>query len=142
MKRACGECTACCTTHRIPELNKPVGVRCQHVASTGCKIYAFRPHSCQEFECLWLQGHFHQDQRPDLLGLVFDVNQPPPGLKQALVVRETRPRASEEDAATALLNTLSQGVVIIVIAGDNRRLLGPPDQVRAYMNLSMRKVNR
>jgi len=53
--RSCGDCTLCCKTLGIAELGKPQGQWCPHCAiGRGCKIYADRPPSCREFNCLYL----------------------------------------------------------------------------------------
>jgi hypothetical protein len=55
--RKCGECTLCCTTQRVPELEKPGYTACQFCEiKKGCKIYDTRPKSCRDFDCAWLQG--------------------------------------------------------------------------------------
>lgn len=70
-KRTCGECTLCCKTHGIPELNKPPKVYCPHCKiNEGCKIYRRRPASCKHFTCLWLFGHGPLRYRPDKVGIV------------------------------------------------------------------------
>lgn len=54
--RACDGCSLCCTLLGIPELQKPMFVRCPHVvAGRGCGIYGQRPTVCRTFDCLWLQ---------------------------------------------------------------------------------------
>ncbi len=54
--RACGSCAMCCKLTAIPELQKPLGVWCKHVAlGKGCTIYDDRPQRCRAFYCLWLQ---------------------------------------------------------------------------------------
>jgi hypothetical protein len=53
--RACGSCAMCCKLPFIPELQKPLGVWCKHVAlGKGCTIYGDRPRSCRSFYCLWM----------------------------------------------------------------------------------------
>lgn len=71
--RACGDCSACCLTHEIPEIKKPAGKPCPHYApGSGCKIYDRRPQSCSEFRCDWLKGGIIESCRPDRNGVVFD----------------------------------------------------------------------
>jgi hypothetical protein len=74
--RSCGSCKACCT--QIPvELHggerKPAGVRCKHLVSKGCGIYARRPDPCRYWSCRWL---FDDDtsamRRPDHSGCIVD----------------------------------------------------------------------
>jgi len=76
IRRTCGPCTVCCTLQGVKEglsIPKPAGVQCPHVCKTGCSIYEKRPTECQEFACLWLQGLGEVWDRPDLLGVMFEV---------------------------------------------------------------------
>lgn len=68
--RSCGPCTLCCKVLAIDEkeLKKPKDRWCEHAAKgCGCRIHEQKPAMCKEFRCLWLQGHFREDQRPDRL---------------------------------------------------------------------------
>lgn len=73
--RKCGSCTACCTQVPVvlPDEHKPANVRCKHLCSKGCRIYARRPDPCQVWSCRWL---FDADtaglRRPDQSGYVID----------------------------------------------------------------------
>jgi uncharacterized protein len=70
-KRQCGPCTVCCTELKIPQLGKEARVPCQHLASSGCGIYAGRPQVCREFLCGWrLFEEMGDDWRPDLSGVM------------------------------------------------------------------------
>lgn len=71
LQRNCGTCTACCHGLAIEELDKPGFQTCDHVCGAGCAIYAERPACCRDFQCLWLQGHLGEDDRPDKLGVIF-----------------------------------------------------------------------
>ncbi len=54
--RACGGCSVCCVhlTIEEPELMKPQGYRCPHLADAGgCGIYPSRPHTCRVYHCGW-----------------------------------------------------------------------------------------
>src|SRR5687767_1552851 len=58
-KRACGECTACCTVlsvHDAPSGHKPRQQACPHQVENGCGIYDSRPFSCADFFCGWKSG--------------------------------------------------------------------------------------
>lgn len=74
-ERNCGDCTACCHALAIEELDKPGFQKCAYVQSgngcAGCGIYDARPDCCRDFQCLWLQGHLAEDDRPDKLGVIF-----------------------------------------------------------------------
>lgn len=71
--RECGPCTACCTAEGVHELHKAPGDPCEYVCSRGCGIYERRPASCRDFRCLWLEGVFAPDARPDALQVVFSM---------------------------------------------------------------------
>lgn len=69
----CGDCKECCTALPVVELNKPMGVRCDHVCENGCGVYANRPESCQTFLCMWLQmPEVKLELRPDKCGVIFE----------------------------------------------------------------------
>ena len=71
--RGCGECSACCVYPSIPELNKPAGVRCDHLDECGkCSIYALRPPSCRNYRCAWLDGHGKHADNPARSGVLID----------------------------------------------------------------------
>lgn len=73
--RKCGTCRSCCTA--VPVMlddgNKPANVRCKHLCSQGCSIYAERPAPCVAWSCKWL---FDEDtgsmRRPDHGGYIID----------------------------------------------------------------------
>lgn len=124
--RECGSCTACCTAVGVPELEKPRGTQCSHVCKQGCGIYADRPKSCQVFDCLWKQGIFEAEHRPDQLGVVFTVTGQGSVLgRQCVVVHESWPGGFEN--ARRVLQVLSETQLVILIGKDaSRRLMGPP----------------
>jgi hypothetical protein len=72
--RSCGGCTACCQALAVFPLQKPTGIKCEHVTPTGCGIYNNRQDpkyvDCHAFHCLWLQGWATEADRPDILGAV------------------------------------------------------------------------
>lgn len=72
-ERNCGNCTACCFTHPVAEINKTAFSNCENCeAGKGCKIYENRPQGCRSFACQWKLGNFHQIKRPDKSGVVVD----------------------------------------------------------------------
>ncbi|HEY1753714.1 MAG TPA: hypothetical protein VGG29_20825 [Caulobacteraceae bacterium] len=75
--RRCGDCTLCCTLLGVEDLSppKPPAVKCAHVCSRGCRVYASRPRTCREFVCLWAQGAFPKRARPDRVGIVFHTHE-------------------------------------------------------------------
>jgi len=72
--RACGSCTFCCTMVPVDRpLEKPAGVRCQHLCNKGCRIYSRRPDPCRYWNCAWLyQPETADIRRPDRAGYVID----------------------------------------------------------------------
>ncbi len=73
--RKCGSCHACCTLVPVvaAELDKPANVRCPHVFSHGCRIYAARPEPCQVWSCRWLiDAETRGLRRPDHAGYIID----------------------------------------------------------------------
>ena len=75
-RRSCGECSLCCTVLRVDELRKLGGTPCRALARApahGCSIHATRPEICRTYRCLWLQGAFEEEDRPDRLGAVLDL---------------------------------------------------------------------
>ena len=114
--RACGSCTACCTVKRIVELALPQWTRCPHECAAGCNVYAARPPTCRAYNCSWLLGDIPGDerQRPDRLGLIFDVVDEGCGA-QSLVAWEVWPGASYDRGPARLLAALRQQATVTLI---------------------------
>ena len=52
---ACVACGACCAAPDISTLNKPLGVKCRHLAPDQlCSIYADRPAVCHNYTPDWV----------------------------------------------------------------------------------------
>jgi len=143
--RCCGPCTACCFSQAVGEINKPAFESCPHVGQDGCAIYNKRPSGCRAWSCLWRLGLLTNKDRPDSLGIVFDVTLAndraiiyPGG--QALVAREVIPGSF--DKSQDLLNHLaSDKIIILVKAGDTRReVIGPQDQLE-YMEQMIQQLH-
>ncbi len=97
--RSCGACSCCCHVLRVDELSKPAGCDCVHQREGGgCGIYETRPPICRGYRCLWLQGGLEEEERPDRLGAVVDLE--PTGVGVRLAIREVRGGAF--DASPAL----------------------------------------
>ncbi len=72
--RKCGPCNACCKPFPVPEVGKYDSKSlCRHASDRGCAIYTSRPHACSEYACAWLNGLGGDDYRPDVLGIMIDV---------------------------------------------------------------------
>lgn len=53
--RSCNNCHECCNGNlSIPELDVSLGKPCKFMCNTGCSIYKYRPETCRNFTCLWL----------------------------------------------------------------------------------------
>lgn len=72
-QRSCGGCTACCKTHAVFEIEKPMGKWCPHCrVGKGCAIYLDRPKACKDFVCEWMKGFGKDEHRPDKTKIVLD----------------------------------------------------------------------
>jgi hypothetical protein len=71
--RTCGDCHACCVVPEIEHLGKPALVPCRHLCDQGCQIYAERGEVCRGFQCIWLRGAMGVGNRPDKLGVFFNL---------------------------------------------------------------------
>lgn len=131
--RACGECTMCCKLLGVMELKKRAGVWCPHCAiGSGCKIYIQRPPSCQDFMCLWLQGGLPEKMKPNKLRAVVSVTDDAEHL-QVFIPVDQPDLYRRGPLASWTSNMLTQGVEIIVICGDRRKLLSArPETIRAW----------
>lgn len=71
-ERSCGDCSLCCKTCHITDLNKPGGEWCPHAdpGGAGCTIYDQRPGECRTFECCWRQGMLPDDCKPNKIGVL------------------------------------------------------------------------
>jgi hypothetical protein len=73
-ERTCGECYRCCVAFGISEIKKHQDKACRHLdgrnPTARCSIYANRPMACQTYTCLWRDGHFDEDDRPDKSGVI------------------------------------------------------------------------
>jgi Fe-S-cluster containining protein len=78
-ERTCGECYRCCVAFGIPELRKYQDQSCRHLDGRNpkarCSIYGDRPTCCREYLCLWREGHFDEDDRPDKGGVIAHFSQ-------------------------------------------------------------------
>src|SRR5262245_34014265 len=142
LRRTCGECTACCTVLTVAELSKKAYEGCAHEGDKCCAIYAQRPGSCREFECLYLAGYIEGDERrrPDRLGLMLrfsdenDVYASQFYRKRFLVCSEVWQGASEGQEAKYFLGKLAKKNVVLTKRLANKALVsGPQDDVAQFM---------
>lgn len=127
--RSCDDCRACCTEMGVDEIKKPVGETCKHLCSTGCGIYAERPQSCRDFHCMWRVGFGRLMERPDRVGFFLDVTKPGGQLPQMMIARDAWRGALESPTVRAALNKIAEKHVIIIVHGDKRKMIGPPDAI-------------
>ncbi len=64
------------------------GAAAPAAALGGCSIYETRPPICRGYRCLWLQGGLEDDERPDRMGGIVDLETTGVGLR--LAIREAR----------------------------------------------------
>jgi Pyruvate/2-oxoacid:ferredoxin oxidoreductase delta subunit len=136
--RSCGACKLCCTLvpAELADGWKPHNVRCKHVRSRGCGIYASRPRPCQAWSCKWLiDASTAGLRRPDLAGYAID-----PSLDTILAGEQpmeviqvwcdpARPDAHRDPALRTWLAAMAErfGMVAIVRWGpDAGIILAPP----------------
>jgi len=79
---------------RVDELAKRAGEDCPHqLAGGGCGIHRERPSICRAYHCLWLKGGLDDEDRPDRIGGVVDLQTV--GVETRLVIQEASPGAFE-----------------------------------------------
>ncbi len=99
--RSCGGCTACCFTHSITTLNKPVATHCKECdVGVGCKIYGRHPFDCAMYKCFWLMTDAPEHWRPDRMGVVIDLW---PGRAPLVRIWEVVPGAMEKPEVHILI---------------------------------------
>lgn len=126
MTRKCGDCSVCCTVLGVPELKKEAGEACSNCKPgwKACKIYKDRPESCSSFECMWLEGHFANADKPDKIGVVLQADEHPE-FGYIVTVHERKRGDAKKGRAAALVEKLARGMVLFVVPPDegDRRLV-------------------
>jgi hypothetical protein len=135
--RSCGDCTFCCRPMAIEELQKPVGVLCQHCQpGVGCKIYLDRPPSCVSFECAWLTSdQIPEDWRPDKIRAMVVGND-----EHVLTMWVTYMDKMTREARILADALVEQGNVVLLAEGQKRKALVP--QKMAGSNPFIQIVNK
>lgn len=125
--RKCADCGACCTVLGVAGFKKPC-VTCQHLKPRGtnrCGIYGKpeKPEDCSSYQCGWLQGLLGPDERPDRLGLIFELSVQDDC--PVVTAREVWHRAAEGANAMRVLDGMSTKSAIIVVRfnSESRKLL-------------------
>ena len=106
-------------------------VPCKHQGSGGCAIYDTRPGPCAQYSCMWLLGWGADEDRPDRLGLLLEVNAREPDI---CFVNETRTGAVREPRASALLLAVRAQVPVVIVetfGGGEERLFMPGEDTWA-----------
>lgn len=68
--RVCEPCSMCCIIPEAQQIGKPAHTPCRHLQEGRCSIYEIRPNQCAKYRCLWVQGQFEEDERPDKIGVI------------------------------------------------------------------------
>lgn len=113
--RQCGGCTACCTTHEVREIHKPVCQPCQFCEEgVGCKVYGHHPKGCREFVCEWIKGFGPEDSRPDRSGVVLDLQESPALGTATLTIWEYQLGSLQSKPISNLISeAVSKGLAVI-----------------------------
>src|SRR5205814_3680651 len=128
--RKCGECTACCKTHGVGEIQKPGGTWCEHCQiGKGCGIYATRPTSCQQYRCVWLAGFGLDEHRPDKKKIVQGYKRVP-GLGVCLWLYEVEEGALDSEFSRMQLRraNLATGNAVLEIPLSGEATLYVPEE--------------
>jgi hypothetical protein len=121
--RSCGSCTLCCKLFPVPELTKPAGRWCQHIAQgRGCGIHEARPPVCRAFWCQWIENdQLGPEWKPEISKFVLSIY---PGTNSlAVTVDPAQPAAWRREPYLSGLRrfagaALQQGDQVIVFVGD------------------------
>jgi hypothetical protein len=73
--KSCGSCTLCCKLFPVPDLEKPAGKWCRHIAQgRGCGIHESRPPVCRAFNCQWLyNAELGPEWKPEACKFVMSI---------------------------------------------------------------------
>jgi hypothetical protein len=126
--RSCGECTACCKVMIVPELNKPANFQCQY-SNEGCDIYDHRPPTCRDWNCLWIEGHFGDKDRPDktrFVSWLLPRSQSKQWDHPVIAMREIKEGSTVVPAGDRAIKKLNKnGCTVLVIKKDSGRVIHP-----------------
>lgn len=124
-ERICGGCTACCFTHEIKAIRKPLGTWCTHAVGGGCSIYNTKPSACTKYRCAWLKGVGSEKDRPDKVNAVFDlIEYDPFSRNKVLEVLEIEEGASlQSRLQTIIMDHLRSGANVFVSASGKEESL-------------------
>ena len=121
--RSCGSCTLCCKLFPVPELGKPSGQWCQHIAQgRGCGIHETRPPVCRAFWCQWIENpDLGTEWKPEIAKFVLSIY--PGSNSLAVTVDPANPANWRKEPYISGLRrfaaaALAQGDQVIVFRGD------------------------
>jgi hypothetical protein len=128
--KSCGSCTLCCKLFPVPELEKPAGTWCRHIAQgRGCGIHATRPQVCRAFDCQWLfNADLGPEWKPERCKFVLSIY---PGSNSLVVTADQgAPRAWAQAPFIAELRrwakaALDQGDCVLVFERDKASAILP-----------------
>lgn len=114
-ERTCGGCTACCKTHKIPEIFKPARTWCVECQiGKGCAIYEARPDPCRTFRCQWLLGGGTDADRPDRSKLVVDYKENLDIVDKLVIIHEVS-HGGFRRVTPLIENSLRKGMSVLLI---------------------------
>lgn len=135
--RECGDCSVCCHTMNVTEIEKPAYTDCEHQCN-GCAIYDTRPGGCKHFECLWKCGLGEAEKRPNKSGYMLYM-QGGTMFGDLIVANEGWPGAFEyasiRQELTDLANELGQLIYLMPPDDSQRTLIGPDEKVQEAAEL-------
>jgi hypothetical protein len=120
--RSCGSCTLCCKLFPVPELEKPAGRWCQHIAQgKGCGMHETRPNVCRAFWCQWIENpDLGPEWKPEVSKFVLSIY---PGTNSlAVTVDPAQPASWRKEPYLSGLRrfaaaALAQGDQVLVFVG-------------------------
>jgi hypothetical protein len=128
--RSCGSCTLCCKLFPVPDLGKPSGQWCQHIAQgKGCGIHETRPSACRAFWCQWIENEeLGPEWKPEVSKFVLSIY---PGSNSLVVtVDPASPVSWRKEPYLSQLRrwssaALAQGDQVVVFRGDHGTAILP-----------------
>ena len=127
--RSCANCTMCCKIMGIAELSKPRNQWCPNCdVGKSCKIYADRPQSCRDFNCIYLRdGSLAEHWKPSRSRMVLTRYQ---AGRLCVHVDPDRPDAWRKEPYYSDLKAWSRNAalsrsMIAVYVGDNLTIVLP-----------------
>ncbi|MFM9976055.1 MAG: hypothetical protein ACKVON_15960 [Beijerinckiaceae bacterium] len=133
-ERSCGSCTLCCKLFPVPELGKPSGRWCQHIAQgKGCGIHETRPPLCRAFWCQWIENpDLGPEWKPEVAKFVLSIY---PGTHSlAVTVDPATPTTWRQEPYLSSLRrwaaaALEDGHQVLVFKGDEVTAILPDREV-------------